>query len=272
MSITSKFRSFLLYGFLSVSAFFSIFPFIWIVIGSTNSAVDIQTGKLTFGNQLISNFSKLFGQSDMGRALFNSAKIALFTVFLSLLITSMAAYGFQMYKSKAREKTYSFFLLTMMIPFASLMIPLFQIIVVFRMLNSHLAIILVASISVFMIFFFRQSFVNYQTEILQAARVDGAGELRIFFTIFFPSMRSTYAAGAIYSFMTSWNAYIWPLIVLQSNDKRTSTLLISSLSSSYTPDYGVIMSGIALATLPVIVVFFAFQKQFVQGMVGSVKQ
>jgi lactose/L-arabinose transport system permease protein len=123
-----------------------------------------------------------------------------------------------------------------------------------------------------MIFFFRQSFVNYQTEILQAARVDGAGELRIFFTIFFPSMKSTYAAGAIYAFMTSWNAYIWPLIVLQSNDKRTSTLLISSLSSSYTPDYGVIMTGIALATLPVIIVFFAFQKQFVQGMVGSVKQ
>ncbi len=264
--------SFFLYAFLSISAFFSIFPFIWIVIGSTNSAIDIQNGRLTFGNQLISNFSKLFGDSNMGLALFNSAKIAFFTVFLSLLVTSMAAYGFQMYKSKAREKTYSFFLLTMMIPFASLMIPLFQIIVVFRLLNSHLAIILVASISVFMIFFFRQSFVNYQTEILQAARVDGAGELRIFFTIFFPSMRSTYAAGAIYSFMTSWNAYLWPLIVLQSNDKRTSTLLISSLSSSYTPDYGVIMTGIALATLPVIVVFFAFQKQFVQGMVGSVKQ
>ncbi|MGB4407843.1 MAG: carbohydrate ABC transporter permease [Sphaerochaeta sp.] len=264
--------SFFLYLFLSISAFFSIFPFFWIMIGSTNSAVDIQMGKLTLGDQLKINLQKLFGESNMGGALFNSAKIAVLTVFLSLLITSMAAYGFQMYKSKAREKTYSLFLLTMMIPFASLMIPLFQIIVVFRLLNSHMAIILVGSISVFMIFFFRQSFVNYQTEILQAARVDGAGEFRIFFTIFFPSMKSTYAAGAIYSFMTSWNAYIWPLIVLQSNDKRTSTLLISSLSSSYTPDFGVIMTGIALATFPVIVVFFAFQKQFVQGMVGSVKQ
>ncbi|NCB01506.1 MAG: carbohydrate ABC transporter permease [Spirochaetia bacterium] len=272
MKTKSRVSSFFLYLFLSVSAFFSIFEFFWIVIGSTNSAVDIQTGKLTFGDQLIPNLTKLFGSSNMGGALFNSAKIAVLTVFLSLLVTSMAAYGFQMYKSKARENTYSFFMLTMMIPFASLMIPLFQIIVIFRLLNSHLAIILVASISVFMIFFFRQSFVNYQTEILQAARVDGAGELRIFFTIFFPSMRSTFAAGAIYSFMTSWNAYLWPLIVLQSNDKRTSTLLISSLSSSYTPDFGVIMTGIALATLPVIVVFFAFQKQFVQGMVGSVKQ
>lgn len=272
MNIRKKGQSLLLYLFLSVSAFFSIFPFFWIVIGSTNTAVQIQTGKLSFGNQLGRNLHKLFGQSNMGGALFNSAKIAVLTVALSLLVTSMAAYGFQMYKSKARERTYSFFLLTMMIPFASLMIPLFQIIVVFRLLNSHMAIVLVASISVFMVFFFRQSFVNYQTEILQAARVDGAGEARIFFTIFFPSMKSTYAAGAIYSFMTSWNAYLWPLIVLQSNDKRTSTLLISSLSSSYTPDFGVIMTGIALATLPVIVVFFAFQKQFVQGMVGSVKQ
>jgi len=264
--------SFFLYLFLCVSAFFSIFPFIWIMIGSTNSAVDVQMGKLSFGDQLMINLEKLFGASNMGGALFNSAKIAVLTVILSLLVTSMAAYGFQMYSSKVKEKTYSFFLLTMMIPFASLMIPLFQIIVVFRLLNSHMAIILVGSISVFMIFFFRQSFVNYQTEILQAARVDGAGEFRIFFTIFFPSMKSTYAAGAIYAFMTSWNAYIWPLIVLQSNDKRTSTLLISSLSSSYTPDFGVIMTGIALATLPVIVVFFAFQKQFVQGMMGSVKQ
>ncbi len=272
MNMKKSLGSFFLYLFLSISAFFSIFPFFWIMIGSTNSAVDIQMGKLTLGDQLKINLQKLFGESNMGGALFNSAKIAVLTVFLSLLITSMAAYGFQMYKSKAREKTYSLFLLTMMIPFASLMIPLFQIIVVFRLLNSHMAIILVGSISVFMIFFFRQSFVNYQTEILQAARVDGAGEFRIFFTIFFPSMKSTYAAGAIYSFMTSWNAYIWPLIVLQSNDKRTSTLLISSLSSSYTPDFGVIMTGIALATFPVIVVFFAFQKQFVQGMVGSVKQ
>ena len=272
MNIKKGLGSFFLYLFLSFSAFLSIFPFFWIVIGSTNSAVDVQMGKLSFGDQLGNNLQKLFGKADMGGALFNSAKIAVLTVLLSLLVTSMAAYGFQMYKSRAKERAYSLFLLTMMIPFASLMIPLFQIIVVFRLLNSHMAIILVGSISVFMIFFFRQSFMNYQTEILQAARVDGAGELRIFFTIFFPSMKSTYAAGAIYAFMTSWNAYIWPLIVLQSNDKRTSTLLISSLSSSYTPDFGVIMTGIALATLPVIVVFFAFQKQFVQGMVGSVKQ
>lgn len=262
----------IVYIFLTISAIFSISPFLWIVIGSTNDAHAIVTGKLTFGDQLATNFKNLFGSVNMGIALANSARIAFFTVLLTLTTTSMAAYGFQMYKTKRKENTYSFFLLTMMVPFASLMIPLFQIIVLLRMLNSLSAIILVTSASVFMIFFFRQSFMNYPTEILQAARVDGANEFRIFVTIFIPSMKSTYAAAAIYSFMNSWNAYIWPLIVLQTNDKRTATLLISSLSSAYNPDYGVIMTGIAIATLPVIIVFFAFQKQFVQGMVGSVKQ
>jgi lactose/L-arabinose transport system permease protein len=123
-----------------------------------------------------------------------------------------------------------------------------------------------------MVFFFRQSFVNYPGEILEAARVDGASEVMTFFRIFIPSMKSTYAAAAIYTFMTSWNNYLWPLIVLQTNDQQTTTLLISSLSSAYNPDYGVIMSGISIATLPVIVIFFAFQKQFVEGMLGSVKQ
>jgi len=177
-----------------------------------------------------------------------------------------------MYKTRKKEKVYAFFLLTMMFPFASLMIPLFKIITKINLLDNFAAIIIVASASVFMIFFFRQSFVNYPTDVLQAAYVDGASELQTFIRIFIPSMKSTYAAAAIYIFMTSWNNYLWPLIVIQSNEKKTTTLLISSMSSSYTPDYGVIMTGIAIATLPVIIMFFSFQKQFVEGMMGSVKQ
>lgn len=260
------------YIILIVASFFSLFPFAWIIIGSTNSSVDILRGKFTFGGEFFNNLKLLFSEADMSTALYNSFKIASLTVILTLIITSMAAYGFQMYRTRAKENTYSFFLLTMMFPFASLMIPLFQIVSRLHLLNSHTAIILVSSASVFMVFFFRQSFVNYPTEILQAARVDGASELTTFVRIFVPSMKSTYAAAAIYTFMTSWNNYLWPLIVLQTNDKRTTTLLVSSLSSSYTPNYGVIMVAIALSTTPVVIVFFAFQKQFVEGMVGSVKQ
>ncbi len=260
-----------IYLFLTVISFICVFPFIWMLIGATNNSLDILSGKLTPGGYLIENMITLFQKYDMGLVLWNSVKISVISVLLILLVTSMAAYGFQMFASEWKERIYGFFILTMMIPFATLMIPLFQIIVQFGLVNSHFAIIIVSTASVFMIFFFRQSFVTYPLEVLQAARVDGANEMTIYFKIFVPSVKSTFFAAAIYSFITSWNSYMWPLIVLQTNEQRTTTLLISALSSSYTPEYGVIMLAIVIATLPVIIVFFAFQKQFVQGMMGSVK-
>ncbi|MFU0833029.1 MAG: ABC-type sugar transport system, permease component [Oscillospiraceae bacterium] len=262
----------LVYVFLVIFSLFCIFPFLWIIVGSTNSALDITAGKMTFGSLFTENLQKLFENYNMKQSLLNSIKITSISVVLILIVTSMAAYGFQMYHSRVRDRIYDFFLATMMIPFAALMVPLFQIIVKMKLINNHFAIIIVSVASVFMIFFFRQSFQNYPMEVIQAARVDGATEMQIFIKIFVPSMKSTYAAAAIYAFMTSWNSYLWPLIVVQTNDKQTVTLLISSMSSSYTPEYGVIMMAIVIATLPAIIVFFAFQKQFVQGMLGSVKE
>jgi lactose/L-arabinose transport system permease protein len=263
---------FFLYLILCIVSFLSIFPFIWMIIGATNDSLSILRGKLTFGDQLVNNFTLLFRDHDMLRIFGNSLKISSITEILILIITSMAAYGFQIFASKGKERLYGVFLLTMMVPFATLMIPLFQIFAKMQLLNSHFAVIIVSAASVFMVFFFRQSFANYPKDILQAARVDGAGELRIFTNIFVPSMKNTYFAAAIYAFMTSWNLYLWPLVVLGTNEKKTTTLLLSSLSSSYTPEYGTIMIGIVISTLPIIIVFFAFQKQFVEGMLGSVKQ
>ena len=259
------------YLLLVLFSLFCVFPFVWIVIGSTNNAVDIIGGKMTFGPLLLENLRNLFANYNMAQALLNSVKITVITVLATLVVTSTAAYGFQMYRSRARERIYAFFLGTMMIPFASLMVPLFQIIVKMGLINTHFAIIIVSVSSVFMIFFFRQSFVTYPMEVIQAARIDGASEWQTFTRVFVPSMKSTYAAAGIYAFMTSWNSYLWPLIVTQTNEKKTVTLLISSMSSSYTPEYGLIMAAIALATMPVIVLFFALQRQFVQGMLGSVK-
>lgn len=267
-----KIGRFFLYFILSIVSFICIFPFIWMVISSTNDSLSILRGKLTFGNQLAENFRMLFQDHNMLQIFLNSLKISGITVVLILIITSMAAYGFQIFSSKGKEKLYSIFILTMMVPFATLMIPLYQMFAKMHLLNTHFAIIIVSAASVFMVFFFRQSFANYPKDILQAARVDGAGELRIFLSIFVPSMKNTYFAAAIYAFMTSWNLYLWPLIALGSNEKKTTTLLISTLSSSYTPQYGTIMIGIVISTLPIIIVFFAFQKQFVEGMLGSVKQ
>jgi len=250
----------------------SVFPFYWMIVGMTNSAVDVIKGKMTFGNQLIHNFITLNTSYNLGRILLNSIKVSGLTVIGTLIVASMAAYGFEIYSSKNREIVYGIILLTMMVPFAALMVPLFRLIVELKLLNTHAGVILPSIASVFIIFFFRQSFKSFPKEIIEAARVDGASEIRTFFSIVVPSMKSTYAAAAIFSFTTSWNSYLWPLIVLQTDNQKTMTLLISNLSSAYFPEYGVIMTAIVIATLPTLIIFFALQKYFVQGMTGAVKQ
>lgn len=261
----------LLYLLLGGASFLSVFPFVWMLTGMTNSSVDIVRGKMTFGTNAVYNLTTLFKEYNMVGALLNSLKVTGLTVVFTLLVCSMAAYGFLVYKTRLTEKIYGVMMLTMMVPFAALMIPLFKIIVSLHLIDTHFALIVTSISSVFMIFFFRQSFSAYPYEIIQAARVDGASELTVFFRVFVPSVKSTFFAASIYAFTISWNAYLWPLIVIQSNDKKTTTLMISYLSSAYNPQYGVIMAAIVISTLPSILIFFLFQKQFVQGMVGSVK-
>lgn len=260
-----------IYTFLSIIAFMSIFPFYWLVVGSTNNTTDITKGKMTFGNELITNFKKLMEMSNIEVAFVNTVKITVFTTLLALFVTSLAAYGFEKFKSPGKERVYTVFLLSMMIPFASIMIPLFRLMVKLNLLDSHLAVIIPAIATPFLIFFFRQSFKAFPTEIVEAARIDGAGEFRIFWRIVIPAMKSTYAAAAIYAFMAQWNNYLWPLIILQSEEQKTLTLVISSLSSAYFVDYGMLMLGIVIATLPIIIIFLTMQKQFVKGMIGSSK-
>jgi len=126
-------------------------------------------------------------------------------------------------------------------------------------------------IRAFLIYFFRQNSRSFPKEILEAARVDGLSEIKSFFKIYMPTMKSTYAAAAIITFMSYWNSFLWPLIAIRTPEKRTLPLVISSLASSYSPDYGMIMVSIIITTLPTAFIFFLMQKHFVEGMVGSVK-
>ena len=125
--------------------------------------------------------------------------------------------------------------------------------------------------SAYLIFYFRQSSKAFPPELREAARIDGLKEWQIFFFVYVPVMRSTYAAAFIIVFMAAWNSFLWPLIVLQSNELKTITLVLSSLNSAYKPDFGVVMVATVLATLPTLAVFFAMQRRFVEGMLGSVK-
>ncbi|SNZ14145.1 lactose/L-arabinose transport system permease protein [Terribacillus aidingensis] len=265
------------YLFLSICAIISIFPFYWMVVSMTNTSADVTRGKLLPGGHFIENFKNLLQTVDLVPALSNSALIAVGTTVLSLLIASLAGYGFEIYRSRAKDVVFNILLLSMMIPFAALMVPLFRMfgsitpMLPFIGIDTLSAVVLPTITTAFLIFFFRQSTKMFPKEILEAGRMDGLKELGIFFRIYVPTMKTTYAAAAIITFMASWNNYLWPLVVLQSPEKQTIPLLISTLGSSYSPDYGMIMMAIVIATLPTAIIFFFMQKHFVAGMMGSVK-
>jgi len=260
-----------IYLFLSLAAFLSVFPFFWMAVGATNKSTDIIIGKMTPGSNLFVNFQTLLAQVDLWRIFGNSFFIAIVSTILTLAVSSLAGYGFEVFRSRVRERIFQLLLLFLSIPFAALMVPLFVMISRAQLTNTFTAVILPTIASIFILFYFRQATKAFPSELRDAARVDGLKEWQIFLFVYLPTMRSTYAAATIIVFMNAWNNYLWPLIVLQTPENKTITLVISALTAAYTPDYGVILLTTVLATLPTLVIFFVLQRQFVQGMLGAVK-
>jgi lactose/L-arabinose transport system permease protein len=254
-----------------LAAFISVFPFYWMVVGATNTAVEITGGKATFGNSLGDNFAKFIAIPEIGRIFLNSAIVAIVGTLLTLIVTSLAGYGFEIFRSKTRDRVFGGLLLLLSVPFAALLVPLFMMFSRAGLMNTYIGIMLPGIAAIFMIFYFRQNTKAFPHELRDAALLDGLKEWQVFAYIYVPVMRSTYAAAMIIVFMTNWNAYLWPLMVVQKNEMKTITLQVASLASAYTPDYGLIMIANVLATLPTILVFFLLQRRFVEGMLGSVK-
>jgi lactose/L-arabinose transport system permease protein len=273
----NKLKNTFSYTVLIIATIVSVFPFLWMIVSSTNKSVDVTQGKMLPGSHFMQNLHNLLDTVDLVPALINSAKISVITTILAMLIASLAGYGFEIYKSKSKDFVFNILLVSMMIPFAALMVPLFRMFATisqslpFIGIDTIAAVILPTVTTAYLIFFFRQSTKMFPKEILEAGRIDGLSELGCFFRIYLPTMKTTYAAAAIITFMASWNSYLWPLVVLQSPENQTIPLLISNLGSSYSPDFGMIMTAIVIATLPAALIFFIMQKHFVAGMMGSVK-
>jgi lactose/L-arabinose transport system permease protein len=261
----------LVYVLLGIAAYISIFPFFWMLVASTNRMADILKGKSSVGNDLAINIAHLIEQVDLPLLFWNSTKVSLIATVLTLIISSLAGYGFEIFRTRMSERAFAGLLAMLSIPFAAIMIPLFISISKLHLINTHAAVIIPTVASIFIIFYFRQATKAFPSELRDAALVDGLKEWQIFLYIYVPVMRSTYAAATIIVFMANWNNYLWPLIVLQTNEMKTLTLAVASLGSAYHPDYGVVMVATTLATLPTLIIFFTLQKQFVQGLLGSVK-
>lgn len=268
------------YIFLSVLSLLCLFPLIWMVIAATNTSTDVTSGTMIPGTYFFENLKAVLS-SDLQylTAYKNSLIIAVITTVLAMIVSSGAGYAFTIYKSKGKERVFDLILASMMVPFSAMMVPLFRLFSNFNKvpvlksigINTLGSVIVISIATAFLIFFFRQNTMTFPKELVEAARIDGLGEFGIFFKVYMPTMKSTYAAAIIVTFMNSWNSYMWPLIALQSSDKRTLPLVLSAMGSSYTPDYGMMMNAVLLATIPMIIIFFALQKEFVAGMGGAVK-
>lgn len=269
--MNNKLKKILTHTFLIFSSIVFIFPLLWMLISMTNQSKDIIAGRVLPGTNFFVNLQTVMTSTDFLQSFMNSTIIAISITLLALVTTSFAAYSFQMYSSKTREIIYNLIIISMMIPFAALMIPLYRIIVNVGLLDSYWAVILQGAAPVLLIFFFRQALRSFPYEMIEAARIDGASEFKIFITMVIPSMKATYAAASIVAFMTAWNNYLWPLLALKSADMKTLPLTISSMASAQVADYGAQMIVITLSTIPMLIIFFALQKYFVEGMVGSSK-
>lgn len=280
MSRASKVKRLFMYLFLILASFISVFPMYWMIVASTNKSVDVTNGTLMFGSYFKQNLQTLMA-SDLQffNAFKNSLVIAVLTTSIAMIISSAAGYAFGVYKGKGKTRAFNIILLSMMVPFAALIVPLFRLfsnfsnipVLKYIALNTNGSVIVIAVATAFLIFFFRQNTATFPVELMEAGRMDGLTEFGIFTRIYMPTMKSTYAAAIVVTFMTSWNNYMWPLIALQSPEKRTLPLVISAMGSSYTPDYGMIMTAIVISTIPTALIFFLMQKHFVAGMTGSVK-
>ncbi len=259
------------YIFLIIVSIFSVFPLFWMITAATNQTVDVSRGKIWFGTYFLENFNNLLNSSNLWKSFGNSFIYSVVQTVLCIFICSLAGFGFELYHDKGKDILFGVLLMAMMIPGVATMIPLFTMMSKMHFLNTVWGFVLPGISTPFMIMMFRQNSRNFPPDIMEAARIDGLSELMIFFRMYMPVMKSTYAAAAVITFMNSWNAYLWPRVVMTDNRAQTMPMLIANLASGYTIDYGMLMTGVLFCSLPTMIVFFILQKQFAEGITGAVK-
>jgi multiple sugar transport system permease protein len=218
------------------------------------------------------HYADLFTRLDLGRNFLNSAFIAIVTTIVSVLLNAMAGYAFAKLRFAGREALFRLLLAALVIPAQVGMLPLFLLLQRLGIVNTPLGVMIPYLCSVFGIFMVRQYALSIPDDLLDAARIDGASERRIFFTVVLPVIRPILAVQAAFNFLASWNDFMWPLIVLSDDRKFTLPVALASLVGEHVQDTELMMAGAVVTVLPVIVLFLALQRFYVEGvMMGSTK-
>ena len=263
MKIAPKLQGFVLGSFTLIA----VIPFVYMSLVSLTQKeiLDFSFDVSTFS---MINYARVFKNFNILVNFRNSLIVTTSACFFNALISSMAAYGFAKKHFPYRNQLFAIYLATLMIPAQVTLIPVFVIIRKLGLLNTYPALIF-PILNAFGVFLVRQFMVNVPDELLEASRIDGCNEFRVFFQIVIPLVKPVLISLTIFTFITSWNDFLWPLVIASKPNVKTLTLAIAALKGSYSTNYGLVMAGSTLTFLPPFLLYIVLQKQFVAGIALS---
>jgi multiple sugar transport system permease protein len=246
------------------------FPFLWTIITSITPGAGLTlTPSLIPADPSLDAYARLFAERPFLRIMLNSVGLALATTLVQLFTSSTAAYAFSRLPFRGRGVVFAVYLATMMIPLQVLIVPLFVELKTFGLLNTYLGALLPTFASAFGIFLLRQAVNQVPRELDEAATLDGAGHFRIFAWIVLPNIRPALATLAVFAFMSSWNSFLWPLVVLRKPELQTLPVALAGLQGQYTTAWDIVMAGSVVSILPMLALYLFAQRYVVQGVASS---
>ena len=261
-------------GLLLGMAAVSLFPLVWMLAVSFMAPGEASAfpPPLFPAHPTLDNYRQLFAQGGMARYLVNSVVLTTAVTVVSLTVNVAAGYAFAKLAFAARDRIFKLLLGALVIPAQVAMVPLFLLLKHLGLVNSYGGVIVPAAASIFGIFLVRQYALAIPNDMLEAARIDGASELRIFGSVVVPVLKPIIVTLAVFTLLGTWNDFMWPLIVLSDQELYTLPVALASLSREHVQDHELMMAGSVITTLPVLVVFLVLQRSYIQGlMAGSVK-
>ena len=272
--MTRTSRTVLVNTVLVVGAVLVAFPLLWMISVSfmPTGAASSYPPPLLPADPTLDNYRELFAKHAAGRYMFNSALVATLATLISLVFNTLAGYAFAKLRFRWRDRIFRGLLGALVIPSQVAMIPLFALVKELGLVSTYGGVIVPAMATVFGMFLVRQYARSIPDELLEAARIDGAGEWRIFVTIVLPLLKPIVVTLAIFTFLASWNDFMWPLIVLSDQAWQTAPVALASLSREHVQDNELMMAGSMVTVVPVLLLFLALQRYYLQGLLlGSVK-
>ncbi|HQQ55878.1 MAG TPA: carbohydrate ABC transporter permease [Mesotoga sp.] len=258
----------LAYALLIIFAFIMLMPFVWMLLSTFKDQRELFEFPPKFLPKKLSlnNYIEVFKTVPFVRYYLNSLLVTFTSVVLNLFSSSLAGFAFAKYRFRGREIIFKVILGAMMIPFPVTIIPLYIMVYDLGLVDSYFALIMTGSVSIFGTFLMRQFIVNIPDDLLDAARIDGSSEFGTYVRIILPNLRAPLSALAVFSFMSTWNAFLWPLLVVNDDSHRTVQLGVQFFTQRYGDLIHLQITAAAMAIIPIIVLYLFLQRQFIQGI------